>query len=312
MKVAYLILVHAFPGQFIRMVRQLDSNESLFYIHVDKKSNIEPFKEVEKIIAGKKIVWLERKSVVWAGFNAIRVTLNGLKKIVMDGHADHISFISGQHYPIKPVREFHNYLSQNKNKNFFDYDPMPRPNWANGGLDRIHYYHIIFRKFRIAWPLISYLKVKLPYVSESRFGLIRKVINWLPSARKFPRKYLKDCKPYEGSNWFTVSSALATDIVSYVEKDKTVYRYYKYAHISDEMFFQTLILNKLPQWREHLINDNVNFIKFDPTTGRPFDLQLQHLDEIKKSPAFLARKFVPEKSEALLDELDRIICSTAP
>lgn len=308
MKIAYLVTAHAYPDHFIRMIKQLDSDNSYFFIHIDKKSDIAPFLKVEQAVDKSKIIWLKRRSHVWAGFNAIRTTLEGMRQIVnFYEPIDYISTISGQHYPLKPISEFHTYLSGNMGKSFIEYSQMPRAHWANGGMDRIGYYHIIFRHFRIALPLISYVKVKLPFTDPSKFRVARKLIRLLPAAKEFPRKFLPGCKPFEGSNWFTLHIGLVRKVLKQIEEDGSVYRFYKHTHVADEMFFQTLILNKLPEMQDDLVNDNLTFIKWDITTGRPFTLTESYTQALQQSEDFLARKFEPVPSKKLLLAIDRSI-----
>lgn len=186
MKFAYLIFAHQQPELFIRLIKKIDSAESIFFIHIDKRVDIAPFKEIEKFIAVRKIVWIKRASIVWAGFNQIRVTLAGLRAVLdYPEKISHVTFISGQDYPVKPILEYHRYLSQSNEANFIEYSSLPRPNWANGGLDRIHYYHLLFTKFRLAFPIISYLKIKLPFTAQNKYTLLRKVVNYLPSSKNF-------------------------------------------------------------------------------------------------------------------------------
>lgn len=306
MKFAYLILVHQNADQFIRMVQRLDSDESMFFIHVDKKADDSAFKKVLQYINPGKIVWLKRRSIVWAGFNSIRVTLDGLKAIARaDAPIGYVTFISGQDYPIKPVTAYHQHLKQNNGDSFMQYSPMPRPNWANGGLDRIHYYHVLFPSIRFAFPLISYLKVKLPFTQDPKWNLLKKMVNPLPATQKFPRKFIHGYKPYEGSNWFTFSIALVKDILKELEKDRSYYTYFKYTHHSDEIFFQTLVLNKLPQQVKNIRNEMVTYVDWDKTTGRPLSFTIEHFEDLKNSPLYFARKFDPGVSVEIMDKIDK-------
>jgi hypothetical protein len=306
MKFAYLILVHQNADQFIRMVQKLESDDSLFFIHVDKKADDRSFKKVAEHIDPRKIVWLKRRSVVWAGFNSIRVTLDGLKAIAQaEAPIGYVTFISGQDYPIKPVTAYHEHLKQSNGASFMQYSPMPRAHWANGGLDRIHYYHILFPSIRFAFPLISYLKIKLPYTQHPKWNLLKKIVRFLPATKKFPRKFIHGYTPYEGSNWFTFSIALVKDILKELEKDRSFYTYFKYTHHSDEIFFQTLVLNKLPQQVKNIKNELVTYVDWDATTGRPVSFTLQHFEALKNSPLYFARKFDSRVSVEIMDKIDK-------
>ncbi len=306
MKFAYLILVHKNPEQFIRLVRKLDSPDSLFFVHVDKKTDERPFKKVLEYIDAGKIVWLKRRGVVWAGFNSIKVTLDGLRAAANSKEkVSYITFISGQDYPIKPVAAYHQFLKDSNGASFMEYAAMPRPNWANGGLDRIHYYHFLFPNFRIAFPLLSYLKVKLPFANESKWDLLKKIVKPFPATKKFPRKFINGYTPYEGSNWFTLSIGLVNDILTGLEKDKNFYTFFKYTHHADEIFFQTLVLNKFPQHINNINNHNLTYVNWDKTTGRPVSFTLEHFEAMQNSKLYFARKFDTAVSEEIMDRIDK-------
>lgn len=305
MKFAYLIFVHRNADQFIRLVKRLDTADSLFFVHVDKKANEEEYKKVMQFVDAGKFVWLRRWNIVWAGFNSMRATLHGLEEVAR--HPDpisHISFISGQDYPLKPVESYHRFLAQAGGKSFLEYAPLPRPGWQNGGLDRIHYYHFYFPSFKLVFPPVSFLKAKLPYAHGKKWNVLKKIIPFIPSVKKFPRKFLEGYKPYEGSSWFTFSLEMLKEILKEVQANKAFYNYFRYTQCSDEIFFQTLIVNRLPFLLEKTVNDNLRYIVFDKNTGRPFDNTLEHFDAFKQTDAFFARKFVPGISDAVMKKID--------
>jgi Core-2/I-Branching enzyme len=307
MKFSYLIFAHKNPEQFVRLVKRLDTPDSLFFIHVDGKADIGPFKEIEKFVDAQKINWIKRYNIVWAGFNSIRATLEGFKAVRNSKeNTGYLSFISAQDYPIKPVEDFHDFLRNAGGKSFMEYSPLPRANWANGGLERIGYYHIMFPSFRLAFPPVSYLKVKLPFVDGAKWTITRKIVKILPAAKKFPRKFIHDYKPYEGSNWFTLSFSLVNRMLKALEEDRSFYRFFKYTHHADEIFFQTLLLNKFPEEVQHIENRNMTYVHWDKSTGRPYSYTLEHFEELKNTDRFLARKF-DTVSEEVMNRIDKEI-----
>ncbi|MFT3980254.1 MAG: beta-1,6-N-acetylglucosaminyltransferase [Ferruginibacter sp.] len=305
MKFAYLIFVHKNPQQFTRLLQRLDTPESLFFVHVDKKADEAAFREVLAVVDEQKIVWLKRWNIVWAGFNSIRATLHGLQ--VINDHPEnisHISFISGQDYPLKPVEAYHAFLLQHPQKSFLEYSPLPRPGWQNGGLDRIHYYHVYFNSFKLAFPPVSFLKTKLPHATQKKWQLLKKIIPYVPSAKPFPRSFLEGYKPYEGSSWFTFSKQFVQDLFDELATNEAYTRFFKYTQCADEIFFQTLLLNRLGRQLPLTENNNLRHIVFDSTTGRPYDYTIEHFESLKNSPAFFARKFDEVKSSGLMDKID--------
>jgi hypothetical protein len=306
MKFAYLIIAHKNPDQFVSLVKRLDSEDSVFFIHIDKKADIEPFQAILKSVDPHKIVWVKRRNIVWAGFNMIRVVLDGFKEILKFEHSfSHVTFISGQDYPIKPVETYHQFLRANPNKDFIEYSKMPRPNWQSGGFDRILYHHFIFPKVRFAYPLVSYLHVKLRYKEGGKWDLFKKIVNILPKGKEFPRKFLPDTIPYEGSQWWTLSIDTVNFIVTFLNKNKQFYNYFKYTHVADEIFFQTLLLNHLGGKLKNVVNNNLRYIDWqNGSDGHPAILTSRDLEALKKSDQFFARKLDTNLDKDILHKID--------
>ena len=304
MKFVYLIFTHKNPDQLIRLLRRIDNDDALFYIHIDKKVDITPFKKVEEFIDPKKIVWLKRISIIWAGFNMIRAALTGMREIMKSSEKiSHVSLLSGQDYPIKPVKEFQDFLINNYGKDYIETHLLPRPNWQHGGKDRYLYHHIIFPKFRLAWPFFSYVNVKMEFKDPNVYNFFRKILPFVPLAKKFPRKFIKGATPYEGSQWWTLSMNSVKNIVHSIDTDPTYYDYYKYTHISDEMFFQTVVKNCNINTEDNIVNNNLRYIDWsDETTGHPVTLTDVDFDALVNSDRFFARKFEPDSS--IMDLLD--------
>lgn len=299
MKFAYLVFVHKNPDQFIRLIKAIDTPDSVFYIHVDKKADIGPFKKIEQAIDPNKITWLKRKGIVWAGFNMIRVSLDGLREIIKSKQPiSHVTLLSGQDYPIKPIPEFHTFLMKNYGKDFIETSLMPRPNWQNGGMDRILYYHIHFPKFRLTYPLFSYLDIKLTYKQYGIWDVLKKIVPYIPKGKPFPRKFLENTTPYEGSQWWTLSFNTVKNIIRFLDKDERFYSYFKYTHVPDEMFFQTVVMNNDINQPENIINNNLRYVDWNSQSGHPRTLDETDLDKLANSEAFFARKF-NEDSEVL-------------
>ena len=73
MRIAYLILAHHQPKHVGAMIEQLDDVEARFFIHVDRKSNIAPFRRA--ITSDRAMLLDERLPINWGGWNMVRATL---------------------------------------------------------------------------------------------------------------------------------------------------------------------------------------------------------------------------------------------
>src|SRR5690348_9111695 len=97
---AYVILAHKNAAQLYRLVKTLNDGQSVFYIHIDGRADIEKFKTVRQF--GSVIRLLPRLKTGWAEFKLVEAVLNGLAAVRKDNRAfEHVFLLSGQDYPLK-------------------------------------------------------------------------------------------------------------------------------------------------------------------------------------------------------------------
>ena len=106
-KLAYLIIAHHQPKHLARLIRVLDDQHSFFFIHIDKKSPLAPFKAA--LPERENLVFVqERIEVEWAKVSMVEATLNSMRAAVASGHAfKYYTLLSGSDYPIKHKRQIY-------------------------------------------------------------------------------------------------------------------------------------------------------------------------------------------------------------
>ena len=90
-------------------------------------------------------------------------------------------------------------------------------------------------------------------------------------------------------------------LLSFIRQRPDYLRFYRYAHVPDEIALQTIVLNS--PWRERVVNDSLKFIDY-----RTPNYQLvsnEHFIKLQASHALFARKFDITASKALLDRIDQ-------
>jgi hypothetical protein len=70
-----------------------------------------------------------------------------------------------------------------------------------------------------------------------------------------------------------------------------VHEILKGTFVPDEAFFQTLLFSENSVFKPYLVPFNMHH-----RLGEPVDITDAHLDELKRSRAFFARKFVPQSA----------------
>lgn len=116
MVIAYLILCHNDPDFNYRVAKKLtDGNDNVVYVHVDLKSDIEAFSELETL----KNVHLikERVNNYWGGFNSVIATMN-LFTSSLNSNAQRFVLLQGTDYPIKSNQYINEFFEKNRNIEF--------------------------------------------------------------------------------------------------------------------------------------------------------------------------------------------------
>jgi hypothetical protein len=296
MKIAFLIMAYKNPKQMGRLILSLNSTDSAFYLHIDKKSNLPDFKNVlSQLNKNTNITFLPRFDCYWRGPGIITSILYGLNKILEDKNFNRIVLISGQDYPIKPVEHIFNFYENNSEKNFISYFKLPYDNWLNGGLARIKNYHFrIFGKTYIYPPLADPVHAysKLFYkTAQIRF-------------RK-PREFPDGLVPYGGFSHWQITALAAREILDFVNKRPDYLKFHKYSWVADEMFFQTVLLNsKNDALINSIVNNDLTYIKWLKDMPQTEILKTCDYEEIKNSNKLFARKFDTSIDSQILSLLD--------
>jgi hypothetical protein len=207
----------------------------------------------------------------------VEVTLDGMRSC-RSWDYDYFVIMSGQCYPIKPLSLLREELDR-KNVAHIEYFKLPSIYWEkeNGGLNRIHYYHI-------ATADEGYV-IRIP---------------------RFSRTLPYGLEPYGGSGLCCLPRRFVEYTLDYVSSHPKIIDFYKYSYLSGEMFFQTIIMNS--PLKGDVMNDNMWYVRWPgDSRGHPPTLGKEDFDEIMRSDKFFARKFDVNIDSDILDLIDRQI-----
>lgn len=278
MRLAHLILAYDNPIQLERLVMRLITNQSDVYIHLDAKTAIAPFKHLAAL---KNVFFIQRRTnIQWGSYSMVEAELRSFKQILQTNiQYSHINLISGQDYPLRDIYEIQDFLFANSNKSYMRYKS-------------------IFEE----WPE-SIRRLTKYHLGDYRFPLhykVQAILNKIMPDRKLPKKMI----PYGFSQWMTITPAAAEWVLTYLQKNKKVNRFFKMTFCADELVFQTLLLNS--PLKDSIVNDHLRLIKFDTGVYRPRILTIAEAGLLENSGKFFARKFSIEKDVEILDYLDTI------
>lgn len=274
MRICWLILAHANPLQFGRLVSAVESAGDHVVAHIDGKADIESFRH-----PGADLIH-DRVTVQWGGWGMVEATLRMLRHARRTyPDADYYWLTSGDSYPVRSPSYIHSFLTEKPGVDFLNYLPMPAPQ-VKKPLTRVSNYYIEHdprtSKFATGYKVLHRL-MRRPY--KSRMG---------------------GMAPYCGSQWFTFQAATVDYILERVDAMPEFVALCRTSRVPDEFFFHTLVVNRAG---EHAIEPALFWADFRPSPlPRPpviGDSQLQwmrenHLaydDVYGQQDILLARKF---------------------
>jgi len=297
MKIAYIILAHNNQQHLNRLISQLTSDNSSFFIHIDSKVNLENFTSLTP--ENEKVHYVSnRVNGRWGDIGIVKATCNALVEI--DQHQiefDRIILLSGQDYPIKSNKEIETFFSDNLKIDFIEYTPFPVSELTFNGIHRIKHYSYNFFGRRQ-----TYIPFKFNHGLNTKGKIINtalQLLNYLSPKRKTPYQL----KHYYGSQWFNITGKSGKEIIKYINEHPLYFKFHKNSLLPDEMFFQTIILKIKNE--DQIINNNKRLVIWEEGSSHPKIIDKQDLNLIKDSGAFFARKF--KENSLVLDEIDNLI-----
>lgn len=278
MKVANLIVTYTNPRLTERLIERLGHEHFDYYIHVDKKKDIETYRYLTKypnvFLVSKRI------DVRWAGFNTTRAVFSCVKEALESGKKyDYFNLLSGQDYPIKSSAYIVDYLRSNYGKQYIEYSDIDK-DWIEAKI-RLRQYD--FANFNIPGK-----------------HLMQRIVNAVLPDRKIPF----GMKPYGKSMFWMLTPDKAEYVLRKVENSRKLWRFFTFTWGGDEIVFQTLLLNS--PYKNEIVNDDCRYIDWSAGGGHPKTLGLEDYDALKNSADLFGRKFIPDGEGEIFDLLDQL------
>ena len=245
----YLLLVHKNPCQFQRLITALNASWCNFFVHIDKKSDINVFKE--KVPGGSNVFYVvdeERIDGRWGDLSLVDAAL-ACMRLALEKNADgRFVLLSGQDYPLRNPEYIKKFFEQHKDNDFMSVYPIPDPKKAseNGGLERLISYTFDCRNSRDPrmkakiQPLSLRPKTVLGFARLLRYrrDLLLDAIKFYFVKRKYPALLSKHFNEF----WCALRKSSIEKIVRTFDEHPEIREYYRYTHIPDETAFSSILL----------------------------------------------------------------------
>lgn len=152
-KIAYIILAHKLPDQLVRLVKKLNTGDTSFFIHVDKKSSYETYKRIaDSLSVYKNVTFIKRYKTEWGQVSCIKAQLEGIEALLAGGNEfDYAINLSGQDYPIKSNNYIQKILRESSSASYLNYFSAPDPRAERWSVRHIKW-HIVFGKHHFVLP----------------------------------------------------------------------------------------------------------------------------------------------------------------
>ena len=282
MRIAHLITVHKNPAQVERLLIALAHDEADCYVHVDKNVDVRAFAHLARM--PRVYFTRTRVAVRWASYRFTEAILACTREILATGHDyDFINLLSGQDYPIKPVKTIHAFLARHLTYSFLSFEREGSPWWGHAR-SRVEQYHTTYYQFRGQYRLQSLLNQFLP-------------------ERRFPLPYTLYGGP--NSSWWTMSRACATYLVEFMDDHPELRRFSRFTWGSDEFLPATVLLNS--PLRDRIINNNFRYIDWSAGGAHPKVLTQDDMPRLEQSGQLFARKFDTAEDAEIIDALDQLL-----
>jgi hypothetical protein len=309
----YAIFSHTAPAQVIRLVRTLRamSPEAVIVVHHDPTHTELTQDSVER--AGG-IMIPDPVAAEWGDFSQVAQHLHTMRWCAANLNFDWFITLTGQSYPIKPLKEFESFLRASPYDAYvthFDaYDPAI---WPRGEASRrYHYHHVRLPKFRYWHRIPGAIRERVPMLTRwfNRAQPLLKIftfprglptrLGWRTFRRPFGNRGPRLIAGNQNTNY---RKTAVRYILDYVDANRSYTAYFKHSALPDEVFFTTILVNA-PSFK--ILNDNLRYInwpKGHAASGAV--MNMDHWDALLSSPAFFALKFDANHCPELLDHLDQ-------
>ncbi len=299
MNIAYLISAHTDAPQLARLIKALHTNAE-FFIHIDRKSDIAPFKEA---ISAKNVHFIEKRvDVRWGTLIEVEYQMALIRAAVeYPIHFDRIFFLSGMDYPLWSNERITSWLEEQGDKEILQGICMNTAFIQGQQRNLYTLRRPLFRLFNNKW------NQRLSILSRKLLGALgfRKKLYFEVNGNTW--------NLYKGSAWWCISEELAAYVLKMYWDCPEIRRYFQDSFGQAETLIQTIAFNS-PEWAPRCILSEGEYPGLDALTPLHYIvyepviqvMEEKDLPALMQSGRMFARKFQSGKSEGAIRKLKEI------
>ncbi|MEZ5788168.1 MAG: beta-1,6-N-acetylglucosaminyltransferase [Xanthobacteraceae bacterium] len=313
MRIAFVIQTYRQLDQVGRLIDTLNQGHRDRQIVITHSGSL---KDVEAVVTGRQVDCVLPAVPGRARFGLIDSYMSALRWLRRHGKPyDWVVLLSGQDYPLRPLRELAQELEKSPYDGYFYYvDPLKGENCSTGpmSLRRRDCEDRYFYRYAFLTDDLSRLEraaLKLPrlllglthdFRLNTSYGLC---LGRRSKATPFSPGFGLYC----GSYWHIIRRACAEAILDFADDNANVVDYFRHVILPDECFIQTVLLNN---GGFRISSRDLRYFDFSRSRhGHPKTLGSNDLAAAFASGCFFARKFDIGSDPDILDVLDRRVCA---
>lgn len=242
-------------------------------MHVDRAVTASALQKLQHEIGAHPLLrFSTRHRCDWGSWQIVAATQDASELLLTEfADVNHVFLTSGACLPLRPAADMVAYLEQNPKTDFIESVSVEHATWIMGGLSE--------ERFTLYYPF--------------NWRRQRALFDWFVEFQrkwKIRRDIPRPLRPHMGSQWWCLSRVTLSAIL-HDPKRARFERYFRRNWIPDESYFQTLARLHATDIKSR----SLTLVKFD-RNGRPNLFYDDHLQLLRRSDCFMARKIWPDAS----------------
>ena len=277
MRLGILMLAHSDLDRVAQVARYWASRGNPVVLHLDRKAGPEAEKVLRRTLADlDRVRFARRFDCRWGEWSLVAATQAAAELMLAEfPEVHHVALTSGSCIPLRPVEELVDYLADHPRTDFIESVTVEDVPWTVGGL---HHERFTLR-FPFSW--------KTQRRAFDRYVALQRRVGW---KRRIP----PELEPHLGSQWWCLTRETLAAILTH-KRRHSFDSYFRRVWIPDESYFQTLARLVSPR----IESRTLTLSKFD-LQGKPYVFYDDHLQLLRRSDCFIARKIWP-RADRLYD-----------
>ena len=297
MNIAIMIAAHTDPLQLKRLVDSLCGLGADFYIHIDKKKNIDPFVNALKDNAVNLIS--KRIYTNWGGKSQCEYQRNLIEAVLNSGKIyDRVFFLLGLDYPLWNNNRILDYMECNPHRELImgmNLSDCYKPRKMQTRVRQFHYRDLPIRNLTIRRFLYAGIREILDclHIRKNNYVMVGN----------------RECKVYCGSSWWCLTGECLKYVYDTICNQKEYWNYFKTCLAPDEMLIQTIVFNSKYASKAILYEgDYPGLVGLTPLHYIEYDKEIHTYTEKDFEKLIASGKmFVRKVQSCVSDELIRMI-----